>query len=953
MKKILSLLLFVTATLCQAQTLQTLADRLQKFGASIPQEEVFVHTDNTCYYLGDTICYKAYMRLSDGRPSSLSRLLYVELLNQDGYLVERQKVEMKNGQGHGTFCLPDTLYAGYYELRAYTRWQLNWGATEHPHTKFAEAWFYSKEMAKDYYRDYEKLYSRVFPIYSKPQQEGNYNQLMNLRPIRRYSQRGNPDREATVQFFPEGGTLVAGTQCRVAYEARNADGEHLKGTLRVTDSNGNTVAESEVKHRGRGDFLLDCKPGERYSAEFAWRDGHSQRYKLPQVEADGVALQAKATDEGIALTWQTAGQAAQEELGLTVSIHGVQKHFAALPAGTTTAFVPMDQLESGVAQVTLFNAAGRIWADRLVFVRKGDLKASNVIIKGLQTADYQPYSPIRFSLQGTPGATLSVAVRDNATSDRIFDTGTMLTEMLLCSQLKGFVEAPEYYFESADDFHRYALDLLLLVQGWRRYSWHEMAMPGAFQLTHPYERSEVFVGSVNRYTANLPEDVFTEANRQMMNDAGMTPEAEEAAARAGTTVTNDFHDATGVNQSTDDPHIATTETDMSVADMGSNGGQVSMEANVMQIDTAAPRTDYRIASERFYDNEGKLKRQVRVHAEFTQPGAPKNNAVLGDVTTTDGKFRIDAPNFNHACFFFLGASDTTTWKKGKAPEWVKMGYDKNDQVEWPDFYVRLNLHYPRFVKRYDFYQQNIPYTDYVNGLSAETVSNAIVMKQVLVGANRGGLLSFDKRYPAFVLDAYEAFNATIDAGLCPGYFIGSQRFSFDVARNYIGDMGMERPYLLETRIDSRNSYSSISMADQNNYNKLFNLDMVYVYTDYAPRLEGDPRYSQSNQPFVVVDLRRIPNSGMRPTWTNRHMLLTGYAVCEDVYQPDYSNLPIGAKPTDHRRTLYWNPDLQLDASGQAEVNCYNNGHTTAVIVSAEGMATDGQPQSGISYPERR
>ena len=120
-------------------TLEGWAARLQKFGKSVPQEQVFIHMDNTCYFLGDTLYYKAYTRRSDtGAPSAISGLLYVELLNQDGYLVERQQLEMKKGQGDGSFCLPDTLYGGYYELRAYTRWQLNWGEYEHPHTRYAE-----------------------------------------------------------------------------------------------------------------------------------------------------------------------------------------------------------------------------------------------------------------------------------------------------------------------------------------------------------------------------------------------------------------------------------------------------------------------------------------------------------------------------------------------------------------------------------------------------------------------------------------------------------------------------------------------------------------------------------------------------------------------------------------------------------------------------------------------
>ena len=149
------------------------ADTLKNLGRRYPQEIVYVHMDNTCYFLGDTLYYKAYVVRSDrGTPSDISQILYAELLNQDGYLVERQTLRMKDGQADGSICLTDSLYAGFYELRAYTRWQLNWGRTEHPHNRNAEKWFLRSDMATDYFRDYDKLYSRVFPVYDKPKEKG-------------------------------------------------------------------------------------------------------------------------------------------------------------------------------------------------------------------------------------------------------------------------------------------------------------------------------------------------------------------------------------------------------------------------------------------------------------------------------------------------------------------------------------------------------------------------------------------------------------------------------------------------------------------------------------------------------------------------------------------------------------------------------------------------------------
>ena len=41
-------------TTSEPTTLEGWADRLGRFGKSIPQEQVFVHMDNTCYFLGGT-----------------------------------------------------------------------------------------------------------------------------------------------------------------------------------------------------------------------------------------------------------------------------------------------------------------------------------------------------------------------------------------------------------------------------------------------------------------------------------------------------------------------------------------------------------------------------------------------------------------------------------------------------------------------------------------------------------------------------------------------------------------------------------------------------------------------------------------------------------------------------------------------------------------------------------
>lgn len=130
------------------------------------QEKIYLQLDNTCYFKGDTIWYKAYnLRADNLKPTDMSRILYVELLTPDGYLVERQQLVIDyDGASNGMFILFDSIYSGYYELRAYTKWNLNFNVVQRKYSRSDREWFYNKQLARDYYRDFEGLYSRVFPV---------------------------------------------------------------------------------------------------------------------------------------------------------------------------------------------------------------------------------------------------------------------------------------------------------------------------------------------------------------------------------------------------------------------------------------------------------------------------------------------------------------------------------------------------------------------------------------------------------------------------------------------------------------------------------------------------------------------------------------------------------------------------------------------------------------------
>ena len=139
----LALLLFVSTAAFAQSPLDTLAMRAIMVNQLFPQERVYLPFDNTAYYLGETMWFKAYVTsgLADNEKPQ-SRVLYVELCAPEGYVVETKKYKLdENGRCHGEFELRKELLSGYYEVRAYTRYMLNWGE--------------------------EAIFSRVFPVYDK------------------------------------------------------------------------------------------------------------------------------------------------------------------------------------------------------------------------------------------------------------------------------------------------------------------------------------------------------------------------------------------------------------------------------------------------------------------------------------------------------------------------------------------------------------------------------------------------------------------------------------------------------------------------------------------------------------------------------------------------------------------------------------------------------------------
>src|SRR6185312_10503255 len=93
----------------------------------------------------------------------------------------------------------------------------------------------------------------------------------------------------------------------------------------------------------------------------------------------------------------------------------------------------------------------------------------------------------------------SVSVTDESkvpASD--LNENTILTNLLLTSDLKGYVEKPNYYFTNISDKTNADLDLLMLTQGYRRFEWKPVLTRDSVAHVYAAEKALTISGMVKK-----------------------------------------------------------------------------------------------------------------------------------------------------------------------------------------------------------------------------------------------------------------------------------------------------------------------------------------------------------------------------------------------------------------------------------------------------------------------
>lgn len=477
----------------ETDSIKSFIYKAMHFNRVVPQEKVYLHLDNTGYFANETMWFKAYLkRMDTGKPSDLSKVLYVELLNPRGDVVQTTKWPIDSlGQAHGDMNLGAVLTSGFYEVRAYTRYMTNWGTYA--------------------------CFSRVVPIFNAPKKEGDYSDLTiedipykgrvtNMREMHdelytKARENGlfsaHMEKKVSAAFYPEGGHMVEGKRCHVALLVVDDGGIPCQAYGTIEDEEGNEVATVNTDTLGRGLFSVTPSAG-TLTFKIVNKAGSVQTFALPKAEKEGCVLSVDCVNDEIEASVQVSDSLCGALLGY-VLMHDGNVYRCDTMCASPLVQIDMQRkdMPEGVNQLTVFDSDGRVWAERLFFICPKKNGGQSISVNQ-KTSMLKPCGKVEMELSSLPKSCISFSAVDASA----MNNGCLMDFrrwMLLASEVRGYIHDIDYYFESDDKEHRWNADLLMLTQGWRRYDWQLMEGRSSFGHAQPVEDSLCVFGQLKQY----------------------------------------------------------------------------------------------------------------------------------------------------------------------------------------------------------------------------------------------------------------------------------------------------------------------------------------------------------------------------------------------------------------------------------------------------------------------
>jgi hypothetical protein len=423
-------LLTGSAVYAQENFSAALVEKIRDYSNKNLTEKLFVHTDREFYLAGEILWFKIYeVNGSDHKPLPLNRVAYIELLDKNSQPIIQQKIAMKDGFGNGSIFLPTSVNTGTYLFRAYTNWMKN----------FDPDFYFQKKVS--IVNSFVKRIHASTPVSTKI--------------------------EAT--FFPEGGNLIADIKNKIGFKINDESGKGVDFSGFLINDRNDTVAKFLPLKFGMGNFFFKPVPGVKYRALI--KNGAQRKLVDFPVATNGYAMKLLRIADKVKVSVYHPSANEYEPVCLFVHAHQVvsRAEVKFLENDSVSFWMNKNEMPEGISHITIFTKDLQPVSERLYFKKPAagmpiDLQTDKLL--------YSKRERVALTIQTTLSSNLSASVyRLDSLSE---DAATHISEYLwLTSDLKGFVESPEYYF-SNDKVVEEAQDNLMLTQGWRRFKWKDV-----------------------------------------------------------------------------------------------------------------------------------------------------------------------------------------------------------------------------------------------------------------------------------------------------------------------------------------------------------------------------------------------------------------------------------------------------------------------------------------------
>lgn len=940
-RAIIFLFTFLIFSTIEAQTTtEYAAMRASQVGEALPPERVYLHFDNTAYYLGETIWFKAFVTShSEDSPTVLSRVLYVELMSPEGYVVKTEKYRIgDNGTCHGAIYMDPLYLSGFYEIRAYTRYMLNWGDGA--------------------------IFSRTFPVFDKV--NGNNWDFRNMRERDKGYFAGNTikkEKEPELRFYPESGHLVDGITSRVAYELTGMKGMDAYEEITIF-ADKEPILATTPEHMGKGCFTITPKTGTEYTATVSIaikEDGKKKKLKfyLPYIESNGFVLSVMEQNENFRFSIKS-NSPNETNCAFAILHRSETGHYQKLNEKDSIIVVPKASMKEGVNRAIIFSGRNPV-AERLFFVQhdtlvQGDRETVRLKVTGngymLHNLEAKPHEKINITIEREDGKPMdgntdfAISVTDQAGKQTTSWGYNMYTYLLLGSEIKGYIPDAYQYFDTCNTRRKEHLDLVMLTNGWTAYNWKRLTASTLSGLVPPEEGINIrgqFVLRVKNRNRNVNKAFKIIPQRNNLVRLDYTFNNEKIIAETFRTDSIGrfcltFKDFTGkqtaaLSPSTIFRHSKNINYAFFIDKHFSPKPQPVHYWQQMLGSSIRHRKDTTGGMEKIGFNQYLLE-SVEIKADYNSGitrTAPISEMRLDyldeweyamDVTYKEGiieRFKaneyIDSgPNIKRISNF--GSDDTRNYHREIMSSSDVAGRVNNDRL---DMVLSVNDVLLSIYKRYDLGWQNWVYPAVIKG---EYCSDSIpaIDEKYLHGINLEAMTNFK----SIIITSDRKKVETVSGS----YGIWKRRESVLAAKHpyekfyggFLSQSGVTYHTGNESRIHDKDATEELSRLLQN-------IERIILHMEHPNQIAYLIPENRDNKTFIKNDLS-VASS------TRRYTTIHGYSPEKQFYSPDYSTMQPDSN--DYRRTLLWSPCVK-PVDGKLQVELYNSSTCNTLAVDVLGF----------------